>query len=219
MRLFRKLVFGSLTLAGVLGLLALPATTRQGVDYRVTEKRIPLLIKGADFLVRSYEYRQLAAEQTRGLSDDEAIAEALMRWTREQIRPVPPDWPVVDDHISHILIRGYGTVDQRADVFTTLATYAGVPAFWRGMRDGPKPGHWIVSFVKIRGRWTAWDIVSGTAFRDGAGNLMSVEQLGWDRFSPPEILRPEKQMPLRRILYELRKAGKKLLGRPVNPDE
>lgn len=200
-------------------LLAFPATTRQGVDFQVTERRIPWAIKGADFLVRDYEYRRLAAAVTRGLSDEEAKAEALLRWTCAQILPTPHGWPVVDDHIRHIIIRGYGEEDQRADVFTTLTTYAGVPAFWRGMRGGPKAGHWIVSFVKINGRWTAWDVAGGTAFRDAEGNLMSVQQLGWDRFTPPRVLRAEKQMPVRRIFFELERAGRKPFRFPVDPDE
>lgn len=200
-------------------MLGLPATTRQGVNFQVTQRSLPAGIKAADFIVRDYEYRRLAGELTRGAEGAEAKAEALLRWTRANIRPTPPGWPVVDDHINHIIIRGYGEKDQRADVFTALATYSGVPAFWRGALDGPKPGRWIVSFVKIGDQWTVWDVEGGTAFRDLEGDLMSVRQLGWGRFEPPSILRAEKQMPGPRILYELRKAGKRLLGRPINPDE
>lgn len=205
--------------AGLLVLLALPATTRQGVNYQVTERRIPLMIKGADFLVRHYEYQHLAAALTGGLRDEEPKAVALLRWTHENIRPTPAGWPVVDDHIRHIIIRGYGEEDQMADVFATLATYAGLPAFWRGRRGGPKPGRWIASFVKMGSRWTVWDVAAGSAFRDPAGNLMSVEDLRLDHFTVPRFLRPEKQMPLRRTLFELWKVWRRLSGRPLSDDE
>lgn len=169
--------------------------------------------------MRDYEYQRLAAELTRGAASEEAKAEELLRWTHAEIRPVPPGWPVVDDHIRHIIIRGYGQPDQMADVFATLATYAGVPAFWRAVRGGPKPGRWIASFVKINGRWTVWDAAGGVAFRDPYGRLMSVEELGLAPLAVPSVLRAEKQMPLRRALFELRRAGKRILGRPLEPDE
>ena len=56
---------------------------------------------------------------------------AVFDWTARRIQPTPEGWPVVDDHILNIIIRGYGMTDQRADVFATLTTYAGVPAFWQ----------------------------------------------------------------------------------------
>lgn len=180
---------------------------------------MPLGIKGAEFLIRDYRYRVLAAELTQGLDEDEAKAEALLRWTRARIRPTPSGWPVMDDHISNIIVRGYGESDQIADVFTTLATYAGIPAFWRAIRNGPIPGPRIASFLRINGRWTAWDAAAGTVFRDAEGSLMSVQELGWGRFDPPSTLRAEKQIPVRRTIYELKRAARRLLGRPVNADE
>lgn len=202
----------------LVALLAWPATTRQGVNFKVTEKRLPAIIKGMDFLVRDYEYRHLAAEITRGCATEESKAEALLQWTHEHIRPVPPGWPVVDDHITHIIIRGYGTKDQVADVFTTLATYAGIRSFWRVSRgrEGSRPR--VLSFLRMGGQWTVWDVAEGIAIRDTAGHLMSVQQLGWQRFGPPPLLRAEKQMPLPRVLFELRQAGKALLGRSLETD-
>ena len=235
----KRLVLPLFLLAGLSGLLAIPATTRQGIDFQVTERRIPLVVKAAGFLLRDYEYRRLAAELTHGLDSDERKADVLFRWTQERIRPAPPGWPVVDDHISHIIIRGYGQEDQRADVFTTLLTYSGVPAFWSVVRNPSQPGYWAPCYVKIGGRWTIWDVGTGTAFRDPGGKLVSVQELRTnpalldltaaqvperarlyllladgrlDHFEIPDPLRAEKQMLIPRTLFQLRKTAAKLHG-------
>lgn len=232
MRLFKKFLLGCLILGSLLGLLALPATTRQGVDFKVTTRRIPWVIKAMEFVVRDYEYRDLAARLTQGLAAEETKAEALLRWTHDHIRPVPPGWPIVDDHISHTIIRGYGEEDQMADLFTTLAAYSRIRSFWKITRDPQGPESLVLSFAKIDGRWTVWDVAGGVSFRDAAGRLLSVEELvknpellqlteakaphranryflvhaGLVRFEVPETLRTEKQMPIRRVLFELRQA-------------
>lgn len=202
-----------LLLAGALwGVMAWPSTTRQGVNFEVTERRIPLIIKGMNFLARDYEYRRLAAEVTRGRSTDALKADALFRWTREHIRLTPPGWPVVDDHITHIIIRGYGGPDQIADVFSVLTTYAGIPSFWRVVRV-PEARHVVLCFVKIQGRWTVWDVTGGGAFRDAENRLIAVERLAenpsWSPlagFKVPETLRAQKQMPGPRLWFEIRRA-------------
>ena len=51
-------------------------------------------------------------------------------WTCENIRKQPDGLPVIDDHVWHIIIRGYGEPDQSSDVFTTLCNYAGIRAFY-----------------------------------------------------------------------------------------
>ena len=234
MRLPKKFLLGCLVLGSLLALLTLPATTRQAVNFQVTTQRIPLVIKGMGFLVRDYEYRELAARLTQNLAAEETKAETLFRWTRAHIQPVPPGYPVVDDHISHIVIRGYGEEDQRADVFTCLSSYAGIPSFWSVLRPGPEAGleeKLILSFCLIEGCWTVWDVARGIAFRERDGSLASVERLAKDprlvsfnveglnhqgrlyadyllkglpHFYVPGFTRSQKQMPWPRFLFEVR---------------
>lgn len=245
MRFSKRVFFRFWACVLLLGLLAWPATTRQGVNSRVTEQRIPIVVKGMGFLVRDYEYRRLAAEVTQGQSTDELKADALFRWTREHIQPTPPSLPVVDDHISHIIIRGYGQEDQIADVFSTLITYAGIPSFWKVFRSPTEDGSFALSFVQIQGRWTLWDVPAGIVFRHPHGRLASVEEVAADpglirlagtmapqraplyllllsdgltRFPVPRPLRAQRQMPLPRILDELRVAGRRFLGQPLESD-
>lgn len=213
-------VAGALILAGIfLYAGTLPTETRQGVNYRVSARRLPLLIKGLDFILRDHHLRQAAAEAARGLKDEEQRALALFQWTRQRIRPTPAGWPVVDDHISHILIRGHGEPDQMADVFTALSTYAGLPAFWKSSRSRSRGCAVILSFVRIGGEWTLWDVAHGLVYRSRQGGLAGVEEVaqegdleGLSPLEIPETLRARKQMPGPRIRFEIRKAWRRLLG-------
>lgn len=155
----------------------MPATTKQGVDYLVSTRQIPLYVKAIDFVHRHNQYALLSRQITHGLTTDEQRLEAVLAWTRQHIQPTPEGWPVVDDHILHIIIRGHGMSDQMADVFTTLLTYAGVPAFWawRLQADG-SPGP-VVSFVQVDGRWVVVDVGRRVAFRNARQQLATLPEL------------------------------------------
>lgn len=200
-------------------------TTRQGVDFELSAKDIPLYAKAIAFVHRHVEYDLLAKEVTRGLRSDSERVRAIFNWTRARVRPTPKGWPVIDDHVLHIIIRGHGLPDQMADVFTTLTTYAGMPGFWR-------PGPVVFSFVRVDGRWAMFDVANGLVFADGAGQWLDAEELlrhpelaqavagtlapggvpysqYVERLRPfrlPETLRARQQMPLPRLLFEIRRA-------------
>lgn len=225
----RWLIAGSVLAAG--GLLLAPVTTRQGVDFTVSVHRLPLYLKAFEFMDRHYQYRDVARQVTAGLSSDRERVVRLFEWTRQQIRPTPPGFPVIDDHILHIIIRGYGQGDQVADVFTTLSTYAGVPAFWRVVKGGTKRARLVLCFARVDGRWAMFDIANDLIFADPEGQLLDVHQLidhpdlvhatshalapggvpyeqfvaQLKPFSVPQVLRAEKQMPLPRVAFEIRR--------------
>ena len=215
------------------GLAALPVSSRQAVNYQVTEFRIPLGVKISEFLLRDYWYRRLADEITREAETPEARLERLLCWTRQHIRRTPAGWPVVDDHILHTILRGYGEAEQMADVFTCLSSYSGIPAFWGVVKPGRgTKERLILSFAWINGRWTAWDVAREITFRKEDGSLASVSELandtrlisfnvgeirhqgrpyaeyllkGLPHFFAPEFRRPQKQMPFPRTLFEFKR--------------
>ena len=153
----------------------------------------------------------------------------VLRWTNQHIRPHPFGTDVVDDHVWSIVRRGYGSSDQQADVFTTLLTYAGVPAYW--ILIGPERPRIPISLVLVSGEWRVFDVERGIAFRDSTGALLAAGALerapemvrrsaservgdldaylrwfsGFRAPGPPEILRAEMQMPAKRLGYELRR--------------
>ena len=207
-------------------------TTRQGINYDMTTRQIPLYVKAVDFLHRHYHYHLTAEEITRGLSSDRERVLAVFDWTRQQIRPTPSDVPIVDDHILHIMIRGYGVEDQMADVFATLSTYAGVPAFWTTSKNPQGRRGPVFSFARVEGRWRVFDVMRGFVFRNAAGELATPEELardpqlvsavaantdvsttsyvdfvgGLSTFQVPRTLRADLQKPWPRLWYEARRA-------------
>jgi len=166
-----------LAVAGSCAILNLPTTTRQGIDYRVTEYTIPLYMKAIDYLQRHYQYGLLASRICAGKATDTDCVSALYEWTHENIPSTPPGWRVVDDHVLHIIIRGHGKSDQIADVFTTLATYADVPAFFRHVIDPDSGADLVLSFARVGGEWVPFDVERHVSFRDPKGRLMSVDAL------------------------------------------
>ncbi len=194
-----------------------PVSMRQGVDFEVSTIELPLYVKALDFVQRDAGYRQLASRIVPDDASAEARALMLFAWTREHVRDVPPGLPVIDDHVWHIVIRGYGTDDQKADVFTTLATYAGVRAYWALIGEAPKLA---LSFVQVDGRWRVFDVANGIVFHTSGGDLATPDELAaepalveaaagqrlfrgrpylsyFTRFHPPEppdVLRSEQQM-------------------------
>lgn len=223
----RWLIATVIVFAALVAIANMPTTTYQGVDYIVKAHSLPLYLKALDFVDRDLHYRKQAAEITAGAMTDESKARAAFDWTRANIRDTPPGFPVLDDHIWHIILRGYGQSDQKADVFTTLLSYAGVPAYF--IFIGPRP-ELTLSLVKIDGRWRAADVANEVLFRSRTGQWATAEELAADttlasaqgpktygglpyaRFFdgfhapiPPDLTRADMQVPGARTWFRLRR--------------
>lgn len=226
-------VFFILLTAAVSSVFNMGVSIRQGVDGHYRKIGMPLYVKWIEFLGRHYEYARIAKEITAGRGQEEEKVLAILKWTGDNILPgVPEDLRVVDDHILNIIIRGYGTSDQLQDVFTTLCAYSGIPAFWGKVYDPTGRQWWPLSFVRMDGKWRVFDAYYGIYFRTGDGRIASVEDIidnkslvkgrgvegivcngipyreFYHNLKPverPSVLRSEKQMPGKRILYEIKK--------------
>jgi len=228
----RAFVAASLGLIGIPWVLSVQATTRQGVNFQVSSLQIPLYVKAIDFLHRHYQYQLLASNITRGLKTDRERVLAIFDWTRQHVRPTPRGWPVIDDHILHIIIRGHGVDEQMADVFTTLSTYTGVRAFWKRLQPSEDGGWLVLSFVQVDGRWLLFDVWRNLVFANAQGDFLSASELAANPqlaaplvgnltieslpylgyFATPAFeevprtLRAELQMPWPRLAYEVGRA-------------
>jgi hypothetical protein len=205
-----------------------PVRRSVGTNFVITEVRLPLWVKAVDFIHRDANLDAAAAQVFAGVAGDEERALAALAWTRANIRPQPPTQPVVDDHIWHVIVRGYGMPDQQADVFTTLLTYGGTRAYW--MVTGLPPDELPLSYVWIRDRWRVYDVAHGVIFRNHRGDLATPSELAADpgliraaarqaqldvdrygghfaHYHPPfvpDVSRADLQMPVRRLWHEAR---------------
>ena len=227
----RRLGLWAVGLAALVAVANVPTTTHQGVNFVVSARTLPAYVKALDFVDRDANYKGLARQIAGRGSSEEARLRAVFEWTRTNIRDTPAGFPVVDDHVWHIIIRGYGQDDQKADVFTTLLTYAGVPAYW--IFIGPRP-ELTLSLVEIEGKWRAIDVPNGVIFKGPDGQLATPELISadrqlvarqgppryrgleytryFDRFrapTAPDITRAEMQMVWPRIWFNV----KRLAGR------
>jgi len=205
-------------------------SSRQGVNYIVSEKKIPLYVKTLNFLHRHFEYKRLVEEITRGSKTDKEKVLAIFDWTVKNIKKVPHDMPIIDDHVLNIIIRGYGTIDQSADVFTTLCTYMGYPSVMYRLIPRGRKECIIVSAVLLNRRYILFDTYRGNLFLNRNGNLASIDDFRKDpslaslvknkhiiggipyedyfnHVVPIEELRTPRaklQMPFSRIMYEIK---------------
>lgn len=157
--------------------LNIEGTTRQGVDYKVQTLRLPLYLKMLDFYDRHFNYKLLAGRITAGAVKDEDKVMAIFKWTVENLREQPKELKVIDDHVWHIIVRGYGVNDQFSDVFTTLCDYAGLEAFFARVYDKGKRSRLPFSFVKVDKSWRVFYPYNGAYFMNKNGHFASVEEI------------------------------------------
>ncbi len=228
-RTIRRAVVALGFTAMVMTVACWPTTRFVGVNFVVTQQSLPLWVKAMEFVDRDRNMAQTAHAVLGEIDGDEVKTTAALTWTRANVRNAPPGLPIVDDHIWHVLIRGYGQSDQQADVFTTLLAYAGVPAYWSLI--GNPPEEIPISYVRIRDRWRVYDVHRGLVFHNASGDLATPEEIaanheliraaaatvvddtegylrrfnGYQAPVAPDVLRADLQMPGRRLWYEIRR--------------
>lgn len=234
---FVKLFFFIICLSTCLFIiLNMPVTSQQGVNYAVKTLKMPLYIKIIEFLDRDYHYKELARRICQEYRSDEDKVLAIFAWTQQNIKTnIPEGWPVIDDHVWHIIIRGYGANDQFQDVFTTLCNYAKLDAFFCRLSKNSREKI-TFSFVRLRKEWSVFDAYNGIYFKNKKGELANIKDLlsgEWQLVSITEstpfdyqyykdyfknlysinyddwiFTRPAIQSPLRRFLYQIKRKEK-----------
>lgn len=171
---------------GIAAILNVSVTTRQGVNYSWHTIRMPLYLKILDFLDRHYNYKALVKRIIQDKDGKEERAMKILKWTYENIRRNPEGMPVIDDHVWHIIVRGYGVDDQYQDVFTTLCNYAGMNAFFSLADPGNYQPKKPLSFVRLESGWSVFDAYNGTYFKNTKEEMADIEDLSlgnWRAFS------------------------------------
>ena len=177
-----------LTLAiSILICLNIEVTIYQGINYEVRVLGLPLYLKILDFYDRHFNYMRLAHKISEGKASQKDKVMALFKWTHENIRGQPKELPVVDDHVWHIIVRGYGTGDQFSDVFTTLCNYINTKAFFFRLANSDNTGRITFSFVKTGLNWSLFEPRSGVYFINKEDEFASVEDIASGNWIPVSI--------------------------------
>jgi len=170
-------VLSVVILAGAFFLLNMETTISQGVNFEVHDVKMPLYEKLLDFWTRHNHYGLLTRQIVGDAEKDSDKLLRLFEWTTKNIRPVPLGFPVIDDHVDNIIIRGYGLDDQSADVFTTLATYAGFHAVMWALNPDVCNCRYTVSLVESNGKILVFDTFSHFYFVNSVGEIASVDDI------------------------------------------
>ena len=205
-------------------------TTRQGINYVVTEKKIPLYLKALTFITRDVQMRYLVKEITlNGKTDSEKI-ESIFQWTISHILPQPKTLPVVDDHPWHIVIRGYGKRDQINDIFSILCSYLGLKTYFDIFEHPLSHERHQMALIHYKEQWIIFDVCHQTYFISGK-EWASLEQLKNRQFaikkfghrtpvlsreyyvtlfshyviSEKRSIRTQEQVPYKRVWIELKR--------------
>ena len=158
MKIFKKVALHIAMLAVLILVFNIPVKTLQGIEGKVFIRKIPLYVKLCGFLYRDHQYKYLSRRITDNIEGDIDKVMAMYNWTIANIRRCPKGFLNFDDHIWNIVVRGYGSGDQKADVFTTLASYAGYEAYWAKLDTDTVREKIILSFVKIGDDWHIFDV-------------------------------------------------------------
>ncbi|MBL7196542.1 MAG: transglutaminase domain-containing protein [Candidatus Omnitrophica bacterium] len=229
----KKLLFWAgalIVIIVIIVLLNIKVSTRQGINFNVHTIKIPLYLKTLDFFDRHYNYKWTVQRIIGDSKTEEEKALKIFAWTYENIRKAPEGSPVIDDHVWHIIIRGYGVNDQSCDVFATLCNYAGLGAFFANAYNTDKTSAIPLSFVNIRGVWSVLDPFNGAYFVNHSGIAASVEQInrgdwvkmslsganseeldykeyfdGLSEIKCAGLSRANIQSPLKRFIYQVKK--------------
>lgn len=184
----KPFLIGIATGCGVLVLIILlvgsiPTQSLEGVDDSLKIHRMPLWEKIARFYLRHQDLKRMVAGAAQGETDPQRRALKLLDWTRKTVRQIPPEFPLVDDHISHIVLRHYGNAGQMAEVFTTLTTYAGNEGRWEWHAPPGAREAVVLSFVQSEEGWWVFDISNGGWFETASGQIATITD-----FKRPETL-------------------------------
>ena len=159
--------------------LNLETSTRQGINYQVRVLKIPLYLKISNLLDRHYNYKWLVGRILHDQKAESEKAKAIFHWTVFNIKKQPPELDIVDDHVWHIIVRGYGKADQASDVCATLSNYAGLKAFILKLKgiNGSVPDIIYLSAVYYDGTWHLNDPYRNITIENSQGKWSTINEI------------------------------------------
>ena len=126
-----------------------------------------------------FNYKWLVGRILHDQKEESEKAKVIFHWTATHIKRQPPELDIVDDHVWNIIVRGYGVVDQAADVSATLSNYAGLKAFFLDLKgsSGTEPKSVCLCAVCFDGEWHFCDPYRYIEFRNKKGNWSTIKEI------------------------------------------
>ena len=159
--------------------LNIETSTMQGINYKVRELKIPLYLKISNFFDRHYNYKWLVKRILHDQKEENEKAKSIFHWTATHIKRQPPELDIVDDHVWHIIVRGYGVDGQEDDVCATLSNYAGLKATILTLKgsSGSVPGHISFTAVYFKGAWHLSDPYRHVSFDNRKAEWATINEI------------------------------------------
>ena len=156
-------------------IIANKETTRSiGINYKLTEYKIPIYLKIFDFYHRHYNYKFLVKTINNNINIEEDIVLNTAKWINDNIKKIPKDVDVVDNHPLTIIERRLGTDDQFSDLLSVLLVYSGIDSFYISKFNN----RWHpLTFFKINDYWTIIDPYYGIFFTNNEQLFTTIENL------------------------------------------
>ena len=152
-------------------------TSQKCINYKCQTIKIPLYLKLLDFFDRHYNYKTFVNEITAGVNTQEEKVMQIFDWVSVNLKETPEGFDIVDDHVWHIIVRGYGASDQLCDVFATLCNYIGCDAFFIWIKSDRGKEVISLCFVKIHDKWSIFDPYRGVYFKNEGGSLAKISDI------------------------------------------
>jgi len=112
---------------------------------------------------------------TRNSKNDIEKVIAISKWIKSNIKKIPDNIDIVDNHPLTIAERRLGTEEQFSDLLSVMLVYAGVDAFvWHPPNDHNN----AVTLFKVNGIWSIVDPYYGVVFINNKNHHASINKVG-----------------------------------------
>ena len=165
----------SLILILIMFLIANKETTRSiGINYKVTEYKIPIYLKILDFYDRHYNYRYLVRSINKDINNKKDIIINTTKWIKKNIKKIPVGVDIIDHHALTTFERRLGKEDQFSDLLSVLLVYANIDSFF--IHSFNKYKH-PLTFFKFNNYWSIIDPYYGVFFTNKENIFASIEDI------------------------------------------
>lgn len=145
-----------------------------GINHEIFKIEIPIYLKVYNFYQRHNMYKKLVREISDNTENKKYILLNTMKWIKQNIKKIPEDIDVIDNHPSTIIDRKVATNDQFSDLLSVLLVYSNIDSFFDSENKHYKKS---ITFFKINEYWSVADPFYGILFLNRKKSFASIKDL------------------------------------------